>query len=46
LKNASELLFKDTEVGTRAVRLIGISVSNLVTEEEPLQLWFEFPTYL
>jgi len=42
LATASELLFKDTEVGVRPVRLIGISVSNLVSDEEPLQLWFEF----
>lgn len=41
----SDLLYKDTEVGTRPVRLIGISVSNLVHHEEPLQLWFEFPVY-
>lgn len=44
-KIVSELLYKDTEVGTRPVRLIGISVSNLVDHEEPLQLWFEFPVY-
>jgi DNA polymerase-4 len=41
-QTASELLYKDTEVGSRPIRLIGVSVGNLITEEEPLQLWFEF----
>jgi hypothetical protein len=37
-QTAEVLLRKDTEVGTRPVRLMGISIGNLVTEEEPLQL--------
>lgn len=41
-QTASELLFKETEVAQRPVRLIGVSVSNLLAEDEPLQLWFEF----
>ena len=41
-KTAADLLFKDTEVGSRPVRLIGVSVSNFITETEPLQLWFDF----
>jgi DNA polymerase-4 len=43
-QTAEELLHKDTEVGMRPVRLIGISVGNLIAEGDPLQLWFEFPT--
>lgn len=39
---ASDLLFRDTEIQARAVRLIGISMSNLVHEDDPLQLWFHF----
>lgn len=45
-RTASGLLHKDTEVGSRPVRLIGISAGNLVTENEPLQLWFDFKTGL
>jgi DNA polymerase-4 len=41
-QTAEELLHKDTEVGIRSVRLIGISVGNLIAEGDPLQLWFEF----
>ncbi len=37
-----ELLYKDTEVGVRPIRLIGVSVGNLISQDEPLQLWFEF----
>jgi DNA polymerase-4 len=39
---ASELLYRDTLVGSKPVRLIGISVKNLIHEEEPQQLWFNF----
>ena len=40
---ASHLLFKGTEVGHRPVRLLGVSVSNLIHPEDPIQLSFEFP---
>lgn len=41
-KTAAELLFKNTEIYTRPVRLIGVSVGNLIRDEDPLQLWFNF----
>ena len=41
-ETASQLLFRDTEVQSRPVRLIGISVGNLINSEDPLQLWFDF----
>ena len=40
---ASHLLFKNTEVSHRPVRLLGVSVSNLLHPDEPVQLSFEFP---
>jgi DNA polymerase-4 len=36
---AEQLLKSTTEAGTRAIRLIGISVSTLIRPDEPLQLW-------
>jgi DNA polymerase-4 len=36
---AEELLKSSTEAGSRAIRLIGISVSTFVRPDEPLQLW-------
>ena len=41
-ETAAELLFRHTEVRHRPVRLIGVSVGNLVRADEPLQLWFDF----
>ncbi len=41
-QTAAELLFRDTDVGTRPIRLIGISVSGLVTPDHPVQLCFDF----
>jgi DNA polymerase-4 len=39
---ARELLFRDTEVGVRPVRLIGISVGNLASPDSgPEQLWLD-----
>jgi DNA polymerase-4 len=40
---AVELLRGHTEAGVRPCRLIGISVSGLREEDEPEQLWLEFP---
>lgn len=42
-RTAAELLRSSTEAGSRPVRLIGISVSNLIGEDEPLQLWLDLP---
>ncbi len=42
-ETAQELLSKDTEVGHRPVRLIGVSIGNLIYIKDPMQLWFEFP---
>ncbi len=39
---ASELLLKEAEINEKPVRLIGVSVTNLVSQDEPIQLWFEF----
>ena len=39
---ARELLLSATEAGTRPIRLLGISLSNLEGEHEPEQLWFEW----
>lgn len=41
-ETGADLLFKDTEVGSRPIRLIGLSVSGLIRPDEPLQLWFHF----
>lgn len=38
---AEQLLGTSTEVGVRAIRLIGISVSGLIHPNEPLQLWLD-----
>ena len=40
---ACSLLFKETEVGQRPVRLLGVSIGNLLYPNDPLQLSFEFP---
>ena len=40
---ATHLLRENTEAGTRPVRLIGVSVSSLRDENEPEQLWLNFP---
>lgn len=40
---ASRLLIEGTDAGSRPARLIGVSVSNLWSENEPEQLWLEFP---
>jgi len=41
-KTARELLFRDTEVGQRPVRLLGISASGLVSADDgPEQLWLD-----
>jgi DNA polymerase-4 len=42
---ASLLLKEDTEAGQRPCRLIGITISGLWDENEPEQLWLEFPDY-
>jgi DNA polymerase-4 len=39
---AKELLLRETEVGRKPVRLLGISMSHLISKEGPLQLWFDF----
>jgi DNA polymerase-4 len=41
-RTARELLFRNTEVGVRPVRLLGVSVSGLAsTEDGPEQLWLD-----
>lgn len=42
-RTACDLLLQSTEAGNRPIRLIGITVSNFVGPDEPLQLWFDFP---
>lgn len=42
LNAASELLFKQTEVGVRPIRLLGLSVSNFTRELDPIQLVLGF----
>jgi len=39
---ARELLLSSTEAGTRPIRLLGVSLSNLESENAPEQLWFEW----
>jgi DNA polymerase-4 len=39
---AQQLLSESTEAGHRPVRLIGISISNLIRPDEPEQLWLDF----
>lgn len=39
---AQEMLGVLLDTDPRSIRLMGVSVGNLVTEDEPLQLWFEF----
>ncbi|MCM2279709.1 MAG: DNA polymerase IV [Oligoflexia bacterium] len=43
LEVAERLLREGTEAGHRPARLIGVSVSGLRGEEEPEQLWLQFP---
>ena len=38
---ASELLLGGTEAGRRPIRLLGLSVSGLLTPEDPVQLWLD-----
>jgi DNA polymerase-4 len=38
---ARELLAQSTEAGNRPVRLIGVSMSNLIHPDEPEQLWLD-----
>ena len=40
---ACALLREGTEAGTRAVRLVGVSMGGLVSPSEPLQLWLDLP---
>jgi len=40
---AAELLYKDTEVGVRPIRLLGLSMSSFVSRDEPEQLWLTPP---
>lgn len=40
---ASRLLIESTDAGSRPARLVGVTVSNLWSENEPEQLWLEFP---
>jgi len=39
---ARDLLLSSTEAGTRPIRLLGVSLSNLESEHAPEQLWFEW----
>ena len=43
LETVLELLKTKTEAGLRPVRLLGISVSQLLNQDDPEQLWLEFP---
>jgi DNA polymerase-4 len=43
LETVLELLSTKTEAGLRPVRLLGISVSQLVSRSDPEQLWLDFP---
>ena len=42
-KAARTLLTENTEAGKRPARLIGVSVSNLIDYNEPIQLWLDLP---
>ena len=42
---ATGLLFKNTEVSDRAIRLVGLSVSGFANPNEPEQLWLDLPLY-
>jgi nucleotidyltransferase/DNA polymerase involved in DNA repair len=37
-----KLLFEKTDAGRIPVRLLGVSASGLIREEDPLQLYFKF----
>ena len=43
LETALDLLNSKTEAGLRPIRLLGISVSQLLNQDDPEQLWLEFP---
>lgn len=43
---ARELLLSSTEAGTRPIRLLGVSASNLESEDAPEQLWFDWGSEL
>jgi hypothetical protein len=42
-RTACELLRDRTEAGVRPIRLLGVSVSGLLAESEPVQLWLDLP---
>jgi DNA polymerase-4 len=42
LDTVSALLLEKTEAGKTPIRLLGLSCSSFIREEDPLQLWFEF----
>jgi hypothetical protein len=37
-----KLLHEKTEAGLKPIRLLGVSASGLIRENDPLQLYFEF----
>lgn len=41
-QNAKRLLLEKTEAGKVPIRLLGVSASGLIRENDPLQLYFEF----
>ena len=41
-RNLKTLLFEKTEAGRTPIRLLGVSASGLIREDDPLQLYFEF----
>ncbi len=43
LETSMELLISKTEAGLRPVRLVGISVSQLLNPHDPEQLWLDLP---
>jgi DNA polymerase IV len=38
-----QFLLPSTQAGTRRIRLVGISCSQLIFDNDPIQLWFDFP---
>ena len=42
----NELLINKTEAGTIPIRLLGVSASGLIRENDPLQLYFDFMDHL
>ena len=41
-QNLKTLLLEKTEAGRTPIRLLGVSASSLILEDDPLQLFFEF----